>query len=174
METNNRLDEYGRYQLTSDDAIQLLLQGKDISGSFFLDDEDVLLYNEHVSQVLGSSKLNIYEGHLVSFEEFHEAHIKSWFIPWQYELMDMREILLNRCTTEIEKTRVDNEYSMFEKYELIPLLKFMKYFMDTVVEKGLVIGVGRGSSVSSYCLYLLGVHRVDSIKYDLDYSEFFK
>jgi DNA polymerase III alpha subunit len=35
-------------------------------------------------------------------------------------------------------------------------------------------GVGRGSSVASYCLYILGVHKVDSIKYELDIHEFLK
>jgi DNA polymerase III alpha subunit len=38
----------------------------------------------------------------------------------------------------------------------------------------IVWGVGRGSSVASYVLYLLGVHKVDSIKYGLDIREFLK
>jgi DNA polymerase III alpha subunit len=41
-------------------------------------------------------------------------------------------------------------------------------------ENNIVLGVGRGSSVASYVLYLLGVHRVDSLKYDLDIKEFLK
>ena len=36
----------------------------------------------------------------------------------------------------------------------------------------LVWGVGRGSSVARYVLYLLGVHKVDSLKYNLDIKEF--
>ena len=35
-------------------------------------------------------------------------------------------------------------------------------------------GVGRGSSVASYILYLIGVHRIDSIKYNLDWKEFLR
>jgi len=34
--------------------------------------------------------------------------------------------------------------------------------------------VGRGSSVASYCLYLLGVHKINSLKFDLDIKEFLK
>ena len=35
-------------------------------------------------------------------------------------------------------------------------------------------GLGRGSSVSSYVLYLLGVHRINSLYYDLPIEEFLK
>ena len=35
-------------------------------------------------------------------------------------------------------------------------------------------GLGRGSSVASYVLYLLGVHRINSLYYDLDIKEFLK
>jgi DNA polymerase III alpha subunit len=37
-----------------------------------------------------------------------------------------------------------------------------------------VWGVGRGSSVASYVLFLIGVHRIDSMKYNLDYKEFLR
>ena len=46
--------------------------------------------------------------------------------------------------------------------------------MDTVNKNNLMIGVGRGSSCSCYILFLLDVHQVDSIKYNLDIKEFFK
>jgi DNA polymerase III alpha subunit len=35
-------------------------------------------------------------------------------------------------------------------------------------------GVGRGSSVASFVLYKLGVHRVDSLYYNLDINEFLR
>jgi DNA polymerase III alpha subunit len=41
-------------------------------------------------------------------------------------------------------------------------------------ENDIVWGVGRGSSVASYTLYLIGVHKIDSIKYELDINEFLK
>jgi DNA polymerase III alpha subunit len=50
----------------------------------------------------------------------------------------------------------------------------MKYLVDTLRKNNVVWGVGRGSSVASYILYLIGVHKVDSIKYNLDINEFLK
>ena len=66
------------------------------------------------------------------------------------------------------------EFDEFDERGLLPLLKYMKYFVDQMNENNIVMGVGRGSSVASYVLYLLGVHKIDSIKYNLDYKEFFR
>ena len=54
------------------------------------------------------------------------------------------------------------------------LLCYLKYLVDTMREHNIVWGVGRGSSVASYCLYLLGVHKINSIKFELDIKEFLK
>ena len=62
----------------------------------------------------------------------------------------------------------------FTKRGMLPVLQFLKYLVDTCENHNVVLGVGRGSSVASYCLYLLGVHRIDSIKYELDIKEFLK
>jgi DNA polymerase III alpha subunit len=50
----------------------------------------------------------------------------------------------------------------------------MKYVVDTLRENNIVWGVGRGSSVASYVLHLIGVHKIDSIKYNIPIEEFFK
>jgi DNA polymerase III alpha subunit len=35
-------------------------------------------------------------------------------------------------------------------------------------------GVGRGSSVASFVLYLIGIHRINSLFYNLPIEEFLK
>ena len=98
----------------------------------------------------------------------------DWFISNEFKYFDVYEYLLGKCKTDEERDRVELEYKLFEERELLDLLKFLKYFMDTVAKNNLMIGVGRGSSCSCYILFLLGVHQVNSIKYDLDIKEFFK
>ena len=98
----------------------------------------------------------------------------DWFISNEYKYFDVYQYLLGKCKTDEEKDRVALEYKLFEERELLDLLKFLKYFMDTVAKNNLMIGVGRGSSCSCYILFLLDVHQVDSIKYNLDIKEFFK
>jgi DNA polymerase III alpha subunit len=57
---------------------------------------------------------------------------------------------------------------------LFQLLQYLKYLVDTMRKHNIVWGVGRGSSVASYVLYLIGVHKINSMYYDLDIEEFLR
>ena len=57
---------------------------------------------------------------------------------------------------------------------MLDLLNYMIYLVDFMRENKIVWGVGRGSSVASYVLYLIGVHKIDSLYYDLDVAEFLR
>jgi DNA polymerase III alpha subunit len=98
----------------------------------------------------------------------------NWFIPDSYKHMDILDWLYNQCPTVEIKQRVTTELTLFAKNDMIPVLKTMKYIVDTLRKNNVVWGVGRGSSVSSYVLYLIGIHKIDSIKYNLPIEEFFK
>ena len=63
---------------------------------------------------------------------------------------------------------------MFAERGMDNVLRFMVYLVDNMRKNNIVWGVGRGSSVSSYVLYLIGVHKVDSIKFKLDIKEFLR
>ena len=52
-------------------------------------------------------------------------------------------------------------------------VKTVIFIVDTFKEAGIVWGVGRGSSCASYILFLLGLHLVDPIKFDISMDEFF-
>jgi DNA polymerase III alpha subunit len=105
---------------------------------------------------------------------YHDICTADWNIPQMYKEIDAKEFLLMLCDTAVEVERVEKEYAMFEERKLIPLLQFLIFIVDYMRKYKVVWGVGRGSSVASYCLYLLGVHKVDSIKYDLPIEEFLK
>ena len=101
--------------------------------------------------------------------------IEGWHMPEDYKNLDIWNYILERCPDEVEyMTRVTNELYEYEKRNMLPVLKFLAYLVDVCKNNNIVLGVGRGSSVASYCLYLLGVHRIDSVKYDLDIKEFLK
>jgi len=110
----------------------------------------------------------------ISLEQFDTNMQDDWFMPESYKSFDIDLYLLSLCNTEIETNRVVDEIKLFAQYDMIDLLCYLKYLVDTMREHNIVWGVGRGSSVASYCLYLLGVHKIDSIKYDLDIREFLK
>ena len=98
---------------------------------------------------------------------------KNWFIPKDY-CPNLVEMLYSMCENEEQRNRVDQELELFIKNGMYDVLYAMKYIVDTLRANNIVWGVGRGSSVSSYVLYLIGVHKIDSIKYNLPIEEFFK
>jgi DNA polymerase III alpha subunit len=98
----------------------------------------------------------------------------NWFIPQEYKTMDILDWLYQQCPTPEIRERVVEELRLFAKHDMIPMLKTMKYVVDTLRANNIVWGVGRGSSVASYVLHLIGVHKIDSIKYKLPIEEFFK
>jgi DNA polymerase III alpha subunit len=99
---------------------------------------------------------------------------RNWFIPNEYKKIDVRDWLLSKCSTQQQIDRVELELKLFEKNNMLDILPVMIYVVNTLRAQNIVWGVGRGSSVSCYCLYLIGIHKIDSLKYDLPINEFFK
>ena len=98
---------------------------------------------------------------------------EHWFIPVEYSEMDIEGFLVDQCPKH-HYERLVQEIELFRKNNMLPMLRTMKYVVDTLRTNNVVWGVGRGSSVASYVLYLIGVHKIDSIKYNLPIEEFFK
>ena len=98
----------------------------------------------------------------------------EWFMPEQYKTLNVHSYILTRCHTKEETDRCAEELAEYAGRNMIPLLQYMIYLVDYMRENGIVWGVGRGSSVASYVLYLIGVHRINSIQYSLDWREFLR
>lgn len=106
----------------------------------------------------------------------------DWTIPEEYLKLDIRSYLVDKLygLPEIDDEkelivrakRVAQEIKMYEERNLTDVLRVLIYVINTLNRNNVVWGVGRGSSVSSYVLYLIGVHDVDSVKYDLDIEDF--
>lgn len=169
------MDKYNNPILTIDEGRKALLYGNDIEGVMFDDIEEIERFCNGSRKVLGEkATINApYEG-TDSLEEYHSKLAKQWNIPEEFKQIDVREYLLDKCLTDEEIARVELEYAMFEERGLIPLLQFLMFIVKYMRDKNIVWGVGRGSSVASYCLYLMGVHKVNSLKYELPITEFLK
>ena len=142
-------------------GIELLYRGSDLSDVAF---DDIDRFNNFATELEISPISDI---SLIS---------KEFNIPQHYKELDVekyiRERLVQRDPDEIG--RVEMELNMYRERGLFPVLQLLIWIVDTMRKHNLVWGVGRGSSVSSYLLYILGVHKVDSYKYDLDIKEFLK
>jgi DNA polymerase III alpha subunit len=110
----------------------------------------------------------------MTVEEFDQMKQNSWHMPDEYRHMDIAEYVLSLCDSNEKLQRCGQELLLFQERNLFDLLRYLKYLVDTLKSNNMIWGVGRGSSVASYVLYLLGVHRIDSMFYDLDAREFLR
>lgn len=106
--------------------------------------------------------------------EFDQLHTQDWFMPQEYKNFDIAKWVLEQCKTNAELQRAGEELIMFQERNMFILLQYLKYLVDTMREHNIVWGVGRGSSIASFVLYLIGVHRINSLYYDLSITEFLK
>lgn len=98
----------------------------------------------------------------------------QYVMPDEYKNMDIEKYLYSLCETTEQSNRVYEELILFNEANSIDFIKYMKYLVDTMKSYNIVWGVGRGSSISVYIFYLIGIHKVDCLKYNIDYTDFFK
>jgi DNA polymerase III alpha subunit len=168
------IDDFGIPFYTSEDVCNLLYENPGLRfDSMPITDPEQ--YNQSVMQLYyDTPKLVKYTRPTVSVEEFDKQNQQQWAMPDEYRNFDIAEWLLHQCKTEEELQRVGQELMMYQDRGMFDLLRYMRYFVSVMRDKKVVWGVGRGSSVASYCLYLIGVHRINSIYYDLDIAEFLR
>lgn len=174
-ESRVKINKYGQAILSSNNLRNLLLQGKSISHLNIIRDDEIGLFQTYQSELLSETITFLDEPEeVLSFDEFHEKCAEEWIFPTIYQQIDVKTWLLDKCKTQQEVDRVGEEYKLFEERNLIMLLRLFIFLVNYMRENKLMWGVGRGSAVSSFCLYLIGIHRVDSLKYNLNIKDFLK
>ena len=159
--------------IDEDKLVELFLQGNDVHMVTMENTTSIDRYNQFCSLFLIDEKIDVELPNNGS-DKFNKESVNNWWMPDEYKNLNIIDYLLSKTNNEKEYQRVIEELAEFQERGLMPLLHYMVYFVTTMNNNNVVMGVGRGSSVASYILYLIGVHKVDSIKYDLDYKEFFR
>jgi len=168
---------YGEIIVEENDLFESLYNGGDVNFADckFENSKIVKQFNQAILDNADSIlKLSIYEKPEIGLVEFDKQNQANWFIPENYRTFDIASWLLDQCTSQTQTDRVMTELELYFQHDMIEVLNYLKYLVDFMREHNIVWGLGRGSSIASYCLYLIGVHKVDSIKYRLDINEFLK
>ena len=168
-----KIDKYGQQIYTETDICNFLLIDPERSM------KHTVLVDNHIKvsdiiDISGLPQFIEYTDSDISIREFDESLQSKWMIPNQYQDLDIAKYVLELCETDEELQRVGQELLLFQERDMFPLLRYLKYLVDTMRENNIVWGVGRGSSVSSFVLFLIGVHRINSVYYDLSIDEFLK
>ena len=173
MAEKTKINDHGDVIFSEEDVIDLLYSNPefDISKLYF---NDIDKY----SQSLKELGIDLPVIHTAPKREkpadFDASNCEQWHMPEKYYKINVLEWLLDRCQNDEEKLRVQTEYDLFEKKKFVRVLQFLIYFVDTLRANNIVWGVGRGSSVASFCLFLIGVHKINPLLYNLDITEFLR
>jgi DNA polymerase III alpha subunit len=171
-----KYDDHGQAHCDVDEACELLYCNPELNLSALQISEIAAdRYNLSVSETFsGFEKVVAYAESNETLQEFDTRLQSQWHMPAEYKQLDIAQWLLDQCNTQEELQRVGKELLLYQDRNLFDLLRQLKYTIDTWRANDIVWGVGRGSSVASYVLYLLGVHRINSMYYDLDVEEFLR
>lgn len=165
-------DSFGQQILDEDDLCHIYLCNPEQKIKQALV-ETLICFDQNL-ELTNTPKLDLYEKLSIDLESFDKTNQSKWSMPKEYQNMDIAQYVLNLCETDHELQRVGDELIKFQERNMFPLLRYCKYLVDTMREHNIVWGVGRGSSVSSYVLFLIGIHRINSLFYDLSIDEFLK
>lgn len=171
-----KYDVYGQAYTTEDELCDMLYQNPKLEISRFKVD-DPTAFNDAVAKTYSKfGTLQKYHPFPPDYdiEVFHATQQSVWYMPEEYKTLDIAQHLLDLCKTQPELQRVGQELLLYQERELFNLLRYLKYFVDTMRNNNVTWGLGRGSSTASYILYLIGVHKINSLYYDLPIEEFLK
>jgi DNA polymerase III alpha subunit len=169
-----KTDQYGQIIYNESDLVSMIMRDatiESLSGMLVEPGVNLETASAYLEQV---PELIEYVFTDMTVEEFDTMKQNSWHMPEEYRHMDIAEYILGLCDSEAKLQRCGEELLLFQERNLFDLLRYLKYLVDTLQNNNMIWGVGRGSSVASYVLYLLGVHRIDSMFYDLDAREFLR
>lgn len=169
-----KYDKLGIAYADTEELCDLLYQNPDLDISkIFVENPEK--YNDAVKEFYADlPTLSQYDLTHIDIDAFDSLMQNQWYMPHEYNTLDITNWLLDQCRTQEELQRVGQELLLYQERNLFPLLRQLKYVVDTWRANNIVWGVGRGSSVASYVLYLIGVHRINSMYYDLDIEEFLR
>ena len=170
-------NKFGEIVLDEHDLCDLVMQGQDLTqtrGVTVAAEIDLERIISHLEDPGSMLTWTFPEHRDISVAEFDRERQSQWFMPDEYKNVDIAQHILDLCTTQEQLQRVGEELLLFQEHDLFDLLRYLRYLVAVMRENRIIWGVGRGSSVASYVLYLLGVHRIDSMFYDLDPREFLR
>jgi DNA polymerase III alpha subunit len=167
-----RTDQFSNPIFNDRDIFEALYKGQTLSPEMFVESNDDIKKLEEISGFEFWQPLYDYD---ISIDEYDSTLQTNWFMPDEYKALDIEAWIWEQTPPwDPQHTRVAEELAAFKQRNMLDLLRWLKYFVDTCRSKNILWGVGRGSSVASYVLFLIGVHKIDSIKYNLEWQEFLR
>jgi len=166
-------DKYGQIIYSENDLVELYLTNTNLVFSRPVMSSSTIQFNQELNiDVIPKIVQHVTSD--ISVEDFDAENQTNWHMPEEYKNLDIAKYVLDQCENEVEMQRAGQELLLYQERDMFVLLRYLKYLVDTMRNNNIVWGVGRGSSVSSFVLFLIGVHKINSLYYGLEIEEFLK
>lgn len=167
------IDKYGRQIYSEKDLCSIYLENPDAHIKNMLVSDDIP-FDMNLGIENAPELIRTVFNEDMSIEDFDNIQQSNYFLPEEYINLDIAKFVLDQCQNDAELQRAGQELLLYQERDMFMLLKYLKYLVDTMRNNNIVWGVGRGSSVASFVLFLIGVHKINSLYYDLPIDEFLK
>lgn len=161
---SNRTITDGVVKYTQEGLADYLLKVGHFDPLLFDETEETIKYNE-LQEQFGTNRF------LINKEPERKD---EWFVPDKYFKIDLDDYFMDKAKTYAEKDRVQLELKLFRQRKMEKMLYLMMFLVDFMEERDIVWGVGRGSSVASYCLFLIGINDINPIEHNIPIEEFLR
>jgi len=172
-----KTDDLGIPRFTNQNLMDMIYRGHAskchivlCEGSDDIDKFNIAMHEQGLPELTKYVPIN------VSQKEFDSVCQNKWLMPDAYKLNESHlwRKIARMADNANEFNRLKEEFYAFRDHGLTDLLNYMFYLVDFMRENDIVWGVGRGSSVASFVLYKISIHKIDSLKYNLDWREFLR
>lgn len=167
-----KIDNYGQHIYSEEDVCDMLMSEPERCVSNIIVERQINI--DDTLELFQKPEFVLYKQSDLTIEEFDNKNQANWYMPKEYYDLDIAAWVLVQCDNDAELQRAGSELLLYHNRGMFDLLRYMKYLVDTMRKNNIIWGVGRGSSVSSFVLYLIGVHKINSLYFDLSIDEFLK
>lgn len=158
-------DQQGLSHMSNQGIIELAYQNKLDNAIFEWQDSHSKQTYQNVSTYLDSWPFELNSTDISS---------RHWFTPPEYININLDDYVLARCKDAQQRDRAQQELKIIHDLQAEHIFLHLIYLVNMWRAKNLVWGIGRGSSVSCFVLYAIGLNKINPLDYDLDHREFFK
>jgi DNA polymerase III alpha subunit len=167
-------NKFGEMIFNQSDVCDLLMRGRTLDSLEHMVLDDTVDLSKFPNIIDPLPAWSQQKQHFCSVPEFHQQQQANWHMPEHYKNFDIAAHVLSLCENQAQLQRCGEELLLFQERNLFDLLRYLRYLVDVMTSNRVIWGVGRGSCVSSYVLYKLQVHKIDSMFYKLDIREFLR
>lgn len=167
-------NKYSQIVFNEDDLMDIIMRGQELARMREICVDETVSVERAIDSIQNLPRLVPPDDESLSVVDWDRLNQQHWHMPEEYKNVDIAQHILDLCEGEAELQRAGEELLLYQERDLFDLLRYLNYLVDIMKKNRVIWGVGRGSSVASFVLYKLGVHRINSLHYKLDPREFLR